>query len=321
VYLLDVQGVVERPRRDLATWFVVAGVITTLSGLVADLIAHAANPQAHAHEELITFGSGNNPWHLVLFAGILITAVGGILWVSRLRSEAGAVIGAIMVVLLVAVVAIGGWTGWRNANAGSSHPLASGTHAHHGGSAHANHAIVTGEGAEGASHHAGKAGPVTAAQRKVLVRQLATAKHATAKYRDIDVAKADGYFQVTQFIPGLGLHLVNLRIPNTTFDPARPQLLLYQPTAAGGMKLVGVAYQFAHTTDTPPAGFAGGSDVWHFHDNLCFLRGGSETIADSEATCRAQKGIFQAQTAWLLHAWVWQRNPLGVFTETNPTVG
>jgi hypothetical protein len=169
VYLWDVQGVLEGPRRDLATWCVVAGVITTLSGLVADLIAHAANPQAHAHEELITFGSGNNPWHLVLFAGILITAVGGILWVSRLRSEAGAVIGAIMVVLLVAAVAVGGWTGWRNANAGSSQALASGTHAHHaagnGGSAHANHAVVSGEGAEGASHHAGKAGPVTPAQR------------------------------------------------------------------------------------------------------------------------------------------------------------
>jgi len=55
------------------------GVSVTLIGVIGDLLSHTLNPAAHEHEELIVFGSGNNPWHLVLFAGILITAIGGIL--------------------------------------------------------------------------------------------------------------------------------------------------------------------------------------------------------------------------------------------------
>jgi hypothetical protein len=162
---------------------------------------------------------------------------------------------------------------------------------------------------------------VTPAERVVLKRQLASAKAATAKYRDIDVAKADGYFQVTQFIPGLGLHLAKLSIPNTTFDPARPQILLYQPDDKGDLHLAGVAYQYVHVNDTPPAGFAGGADVWHYHTDLCFQKGGSVTIAKDDTSCKAVGGlVFQKQTAWLLHAWVWTKNPDGVFTELNPKV-
>jgi hypothetical protein len=68
-------------------------------------------------------------------------------------------------------------------------------------------------------------------------------------------------------------------------------------------------------------GFAGGSDAWHYHSDLCFQRGGSVTIAVDDAACKAVGGlVFQKQTAWLLHAWIWKQNPDGVFTEVNPRV-
>jgi hypothetical protein len=320
------------------------GVTLTLVGLIGDLISHIASPAAHEHEELFVLGPGNNPWHIVLMAGILLSAVGGIVWVARLRTEVGALVGAIMVVLLVATVALAGWSGWRSAHdpalvqaadahsghlpaTGSSDAAAGlGAHASHAGhigstAGHAGHAVTA--GSEGSSffgeHSHGKPGPVTPAQVRLLDRQLAAAKRATAKYRDIDAARADGYFQVTQFIPGLGLHLVNLHVSNRTFDPAHPQLLLYWPRPSGKMALAGVAYQFAHTNDTPPAGFAGDSDVWHFHTDLCFLPGGSVTISSADG-CKLAHGYFQAQTAWLLHAWIWRANPNGVFTEYNPAV-
>jgi hypothetical protein len=77
----------------------------------------------------------------------------------------------------------------------------------------------------------------------------------------------------------------------------------------------------AHTrNDVPPQGFAGGADVWHFHENLCFLLNGSVTVTPDGATCKAAKGVFQARTDWLLHAWIWQHNPDGLFTENNPLV-
>ena len=323
------------PSRDFGAALVPAGVILTLAGLAGDLLAHTLAPAAHDHEELISFSSPN-PWHLVLFAGIVVTALAGIRWAVRQNSEWGGLLGALMSLLLVATVAIGGWAGMRGtetnaASGGHRHPATgpvagtgtSGTaethvHAPSGGA-------VAGEGSEGESsfgeHAHGKPGPVTAAQRVVLNRQLADAKAATAEYRDIAAARADGYFQVTQFIPGLGLHMVNLQVANTAFDPAHPQILLYEPETDGSLRLVGVAYQFKHTDDTPPAGFTGGSDVWHYHTNLCFQKGGSVTIASDAAACRAVGGLyFQKQTAWLLHAWVWKTNPHGVFTEVNPNV-
>ena len=61
------------------------GIGVTLVGLLGDLVVHAMNPAGHAHEELIVIGHGANPWHLVLFFGIVLTAVGGIHWVSRFR--------------------------------------------------------------------------------------------------------------------------------------------------------------------------------------------------------------------------------------------
>jgi hypothetical protein len=324
------------------------GVFLTLLGLLGDLLSHALAPEGHAAEPLVSFGSGGNPWHLVLFTGIFLTAVGGIRWAARVKSDWGGVLGAAMALMLVGVVAVGGWVAWQERSHGTAivadgHGGGAAADAAHddgtgggavggapdsvgGVGAHRDHAAGAqhSESAEGASvfgHGHAKPGKVTPAQRNILDRQLATAKRATARFRDIEVARAGGYFQVTQFIPGLGLHLVNLGIGNTSFDPARPQILLYEPNEARELELVGVSYQIKHVDETPPQGFAGGSDVWHYHENLCFQKGGTVTIAGSEEDCMAANGlVFQEQTAWLLHAWVWKANPEGVFTEYNPAV-
>jgi hypothetical protein len=323
--------VFPKPARTVGDLLVPAGVAVTLLGVLGDLLIHTLNPEGHAHEVLIVLGRGNNPWHLVLFAGIFLTAVGAIRWMSRLESDWAALGAAGMVLLLTATVAVGGWTGWRgrteHGTTGDALASASGApdHAHAVAPAPSAIAAVAGEGAEGASefggHSHGKPEPLTAAEALVLKEQLAEARAASRKYRDVAMAKADGYIQVTQFIPGLGLHMVNLRISQTTFDPRRPQVLLYEPATSGGsLRLVGVAYTLQTGGDAPPEGFVGGSDVWHFHRNLCFLPNGSVTIAPTAGDCRAKSGFFQARTAWLLHAWVWKTNPDGVFTEVNPQV-
>jgi hypothetical protein len=306
------------------------GVSVTLIGVIGDLLSHTLNPAAHEHEELIVFGSGNNPWHLVLFAGILITAIGGIRWASRLSSEFGPMLGAAMVLLLVATVALGSWSGVQaaresqgeTANLASNNSSDSSHAASHGVPADPAAAAI-GEGAEGDSHFGaghGVAGPSTDQELMIMSAQIAAARAATARYRNIEVAKAAGYYQITQFIAGLGLHMDNLKISNDTFDPARPQILLYEPAADGHLVLVGVAYTYAHVNDVPPAGFAGGEDVWHFHTNLCFLPGGSVTVAPGASPCKAQGGFFQKETPWLLHAWIWKTNPDGIFAEYNPRV-
>ena len=357
---LDPQGLPDPPEDgppsrssrsrlpDIGPALLPAGIFLTLLGLLGDLLSHALAPEGHAAEPLVSFGSGGNPWHLVLFVGILLTGVGGIRWAARLDSDWGGVLGAAMALMLVGVVAVGGWVGWQERSHGTAVAVhrqgdeARGGSAHDDGTvggavggapdsvggigAHRDHAAGAdhSESAEGASifgHGHARPGKVTPGERKILGRQLAAAKRATARFKDIDVARASGYFQVTQFIPGLGLHLVNLGIGNDSFHPARPQILLYEPGEGGELKLVGVSYQVEHIDETPPEGFAGGSDVWHYHENLCFQKGGSVTIAGSKADCMAANGlVFQEQTAWLLHAWVWKANPDGVFTEYNSAV-
>jgi hypothetical protein len=319
------QTVTPGPRRRVALGaaLIPTGIILMLVGLAGDLLATTLDPGSVQDGRLISF-SHPNLWHLLMFGGVVVTAVGGIRWASRQRSELAGLVGGIMALLLIATVALGGWAAMRTSNEPAASravaPVVAPVIHHH--TVDGRGTAVTGEGDAAFGEHAhGTPGPVTAAERVVLRKQLAAAKAATAKYRDIAVAKADGYFQVTQFIPGLGLHLANLKIPNTTFDPAKPQVLLYQPDSKGDLQLVGVAYEYIHTTDTPPAGFAGGSDVWHYHTNLCFQRGGSVTIAADDAACKAVGGLaFQKQTSWLLHTWIWKANPDGVFTEVNPKV-
>jgi len=263
------------------------GVAVTLIGLIGDLLAHTLNPSSHAHEALIVLGRGNSPWHLLLLAGILLTAVGGIRWVASFRTQLAEVMAAWMALLLVAVIALGGWYGWTAGHepvaltSASGHvhtTLASGPATTGGHSGHTSvSSQVPGTSDEGQAafgHQHGTPGPTTPAEAEQRDQMLAQAKAATAKFQDISVAKAAGYRQVTQFIPGLGLHLVNLKLSDQVFDPAHPQVLLYEPDGTGGYTLVGVSYLSRHTTETPPAGFPGGGDVWHYHQNLCFLGDG-----------------------------------------------
>ncbi len=318
------------PGRRPGGGLVVAGVAVTMVGLVGDLVSETIDPSSNG--SLVALGHGANAWHVVLFAGVLLSAVGGILWAARLGTDWGALVSSATILLLVTTVAVGAWAAWAGANrppqvvAGAGvdlGPAAGGAVVHDHGAAATDDAAV--EGAEGASvfggHSHGEPGTITPQEARRIGWMLDQARRNTAKYRSMAAAKADGYVQVTQFVPGLGLHLARISSALTgAFDFAHPNVLLYQPTAGGGLELVGVAYSVPHQGPDPPEGFPGGEDVWHYHTNLCFLSDGSVTIAPGRDACRARGGYFQAQTPWLLHAWIWKTNPNGVFTESNPDV-
>jgi hypothetical protein len=307
----------ERPaRRDPPLVAIILGLFVTLVGASGDLIWHALNPEAHAN--LLSLASGEGPWHLALFGGIAISTAGAVMWAVRLRSHKGLALGAALMTMLLVTTAAGAWS----LAAGGT-----GAHENDGEAApgHEDQAAQAGtpaaqvdEAAPATDAHGAAVGRTTPAERAELAGQLAVVRAATRKYMDVAVAERDGYFQVTQFIPGLGLHMFNLKHEGS-FDPARPQLLLYTPGQGGELSLAGVAYSIPKRSDEPPAGFAGGEDVWHSHNNLCFLPSGSVAATTAE-DCQAQNGFFQESTGWLLHAWVFQDNPHGVFVEQNPTV-
>src|SRR5690242_1078055 len=80
------------------------------------------------------------------------------------------------------------------------------------------------------------------------MKQLDQVRAATAKYRDLDTAKAAGYDKfLTCFKMGddmaMGQHYVNGTLAgDDKVDPMKPEALVYEPQADGSMVLLGFEY-------------------------------------------------------------------------------
>jgi hypothetical protein len=146
-------------------------------------------------------------------------------------------------------------------------------------------------------------------------RQLAAVKKALDKYRSVDAAKADGYApaspcESTKADPdaswwggGMGIHYVNNALMKPgPINPAKPPILTYVPTAAGGMQLLAAEYfkpdadQNVKTDGDRPALF--GRD---FDGPMLGHAPGMPIHYD-------------------LHVWLWKHNPSGLFAPYNPDV-
>lgn len=122
--------------------------------------------------------------------------------------------------------------------------------------------------------------------------ELQQARTATMKYRDINVAIAEGYVNINVDVPGMGHHYMNFLLVDGTFDPRYPEILVYDSDD----QLVALEYAVAKDAGysvTPPEGFTGSMDEWN-----------PNTVPE----------------LWLLHAWVWKYNINGVFAPFNPDV-
>ncbi len=155
-----------------------------------------------------------------------------------------------------------------------------------------------------------------------LVEQLDTIRAATEKFRDVDVAVRAGYRQATEEVPNMGAHFVHpLWSLDGKFDPTRPEILLYVRGDDGEWELVGTSFVqslllagFDH-----PEAFVGPLDNWHVHYELC--TGPTFTSRSAtQAECRKDGGVWVPAYGWMIHAWVWVDNPLGVFTMWNPSI-
>jgi hypothetical protein len=124
-------------------------------------------------------------------------------------------------------------------------------------------------------------------------RELAQARRATAKYHDVANAIADGYVDIGLYTPGEGYHFVNALLIDTSFDPEKPEVLLYAARPGeDGLKLVAAEY-LSPDAFPAPAGFTGDADVWQVEPPF---------------------------PVWVVNAWIWLHNPNGIFTFANPRV-
>lgn len=328
--------------RRVSVGLVTGGVLAQLFGLALDAWLHARDATLAVHEGVLSL---RNPGHALFVGGLAAVTIGacGLLRVSvatgGLRQGARARLGSVLPALALLAL-LGGSLGFAarsGAIEGHHHDAAQDHQGEpaHGASAQAAPAPVE-DHAHGAAtqsqstldpsrHTHGEEIPVSWEQIRAADALLSTAQAATEKYRDVNVARADGYIQVTQAIPGLGAHFIHPGLLAAgTFDPARPPILLYDSAPGGGFELVGVSWSLPKRPgdDTPPPSPFGPLAVWHYHTDLCFtLRSGSPVVSvNSAAGCRAVGGLYVRETGWMVHAWLFRPSPEGVFSHQNSAV-
>jgi len=148
-----------------------------------------------------------------------------------------------------------------------------------------------------------------------LSAELLAARTALDKYNDPYVAVRDGYFSTVACIdfphggqdgpvvykPGaMGVHFLNMGNVGPQLDPAKPQVLIYEPVA-GRLKLVAAEWFM-------PKQVAAGKAPMIFGQTLLGPMYGHEPIMPKELE------------HYDLHVWLWKENPKGVFESTNSAV-
>ena len=155
-----------------------------------------------------------------------------------------------------------------------------------------------------------------AADAASLAQQFKTVREATKKYRDVAVARADGYIAISPYVPGMGFHFaagspfgttldapgVLVYFTNSSYNPSPGELL--DPAHDDDLILGAVEYLVpGNQSANPPNIFAdeqspralrvSESEGWHYESTENFTG---------------------------LHAWIYRGNADGVFHPTNPTI-
>ncbi len=138
---------------------------------------------------------------------------------------------------------------------------------------------------------------------EALARDLATLEEAVAAFADVDQAAAAGYGPSSECMVSedgaQGIHFANKALFEPSVALEAPQLLMYEPLADGSLRFLGVEYLVFQ-------------QAWHDagHTERPTLFGRvfdlNETLLD--------------EPFYLLHVWLSQYNPSGLFANWNPLV-
>ncbi len=141
----------------------------------------------------------------------------------------------------------------------------------------------------------------TGSQVETAMQLVQTTSSAVAKYKDLAVAKADGYFPITN--PSYPVvHYVNPAYmqDKDVLDPGHVQSLVYATTPNGPV-LAAAMYLMPSASEQGP--MPGGClTQWHKHTNLC-IGGPTGTISgfSQNGACAADERLLR--TPEMLHVW------------------
>ena len=146
--------------------------------------------------------------------------------------------------------------------------------------------------------------PAQKSQANALVKIV---RDSTERFKDVSVAQAEGYALQFGCVSGddwgaMGLHFINGDLVNAgVVDATRPQIVIYEPTSDGGLRLIG-------------ADFLVIADAWNAkHSGPPELMGQLFHLFDSP-------NRFGLPAFYTLHVWAWKDNPKGAFVNWHPNV-
>jgi hypothetical protein len=156
-----------------------------------------------------------------------------------------------------------------------------------------------------ALHAQTHAAPHGGAQTGALIKIV---REATERFRDVSVAEAEGYELKFGCVSGgdygaMGLHYVNfpLVLDGGALDPARPEIVIYEPLPNGRKRLIGADFLVLasdwHAKNPAPPELMG--QLLHLFES---------------------PNRFGLPDFYTLHVWAWKDNPTGTFSNWHAKV-
>jgi hypothetical protein len=162
---------------------------------------------------------------------------------------------------------------------------------------------------DGHSHTQAAEQPLTAAQKSKAGALITAVRQATARFQDVSVAQAEGYALQFGCVSGgdvgaMGMHFINGGLVGSgVIDAAHPQIVLYEPTSDGGVRLTGADYLVL-------------VDTW----NTMHPGAGPPELMGQLFHLFDAPNRFGLPPFYTLHVWAWKDNPNGAFVNWNPNV-
>jgi hypothetical protein len=149
---------------------------------------------------------------------------------------------------------------------------------------------------------------MTPEQQRQASALIKIVQDATERFKDFEVAEQEGYQLQFGCVSGdqegaMGLHFVNSTlVKNGVIDPKHPQIVIYEPTPDGHLRLIGAdflvladAWDAAHPADPPQLM----GQLFHLF---------------------TAPNRFALPSFYTLHVWAWKANPNGAFVNWHPNV-
>jgi hypothetical protein len=160
---------------------------------------------------------------------------------------------------------------------------------------------------DGHSHTATPQEELTPEQKSQASALIKIVRESTERFKNVSVAEAEGYVLQFGCVSGpdsgaMGLHYVNGALVNRgELDPTRPQIVIYEPTPSGGLRLIGADFLvLAQAWDAKKQGppeLMG--QLFHYFEF---------------------PNRFGLPAFYTLHVWAWKDNPNGAFVNWHPNV-